>query len=38
MNLYETIEHLLRSNPNFVRENAVSNLDRYLVKIFKNNN
>lgn len=47
MNLYETVEHLLRSNPNFVGENdeilktkvseAVTNLDPYLVKIFKNN-
>lgn len=47
MNLYETIEHILRSNPAFIGENnevlktkvteAVSNLDPFLVKAFKHN-
>ncbi|MGO4936407.1 DNA methyltransferase [Fundicoccus sp. Sow4_H7] len=47
MNLHETIEHILRSNPAYIGENgeilktkvieAVSNLDSFLVKAFRDN-
>lgn len=47
MKLYEIIEHLLRSNPGYIGENdeilkakvseAITNLDSYLVKMFKEN-